>query len=81
MHLTNKDADGNVSVVSNAKAADAGTPAIEIEITPEMIEVGAYELSIFSSKFDSYETGAENIFLVMLDKARVTRSGDGKRSK
>ena len=46
-----------------------GAPEREIEVTPEMIRAGAQELSMFNSEFESYEKGAENIFLVMLDVA------------
>jgi len=44
----------------------------EIEVTPEMAEVGAAELARYTTVFDTLEDGAERIFRAMVHVAPST---------
>jgi hypothetical protein len=46
----------------------------EVEITPEMIEAGAKELTLFDYEFESFERGVERIFSAMIDAAPSGRA-------
>jgi hypothetical protein len=75
MHLTNRITKGKAMLASDAKVEDAGAPG-EIEVTPEMIAAGSYELSMFNSEYESFESGAERILLSMLDMMKIHQSHD-----
>ena len=47
----------------------AGAPEAEIEVTPEMIEVGLYALSERDSRLELEEKMIERVFRAMLAKA------------
>ena len=54
MHLTNRDAETSDSLVSNAKAVDAGAP-MENEVTADMMEAG---LDVYAQMFTGVECGS-----------------------
>jgi hypothetical protein len=75
MHLTNNEPNPHSCGAASDFSEVAGAPA-DIEITPEMIKAGAYELGMFDSEYDSFEEGAERIFSVMLDMMKTSQSCD-----
>jgi hypothetical protein len=66
----------HLNIVAPPDSCEAGAPRNEIEITAAMIEAGAYELAMFNSEYDSFEGGAERIFLVMMGTVKASQSCD-----
>lgn len=71
MHLTYRTENANHLPVSTNNLGEAGAPAIEIEITPAMIEAGALALSKHDAEFESSEEAVARIFRAMLAAPRT----------
>jgi hypothetical protein len=55
MHLTYPNSDPHIVAAFPIDSGEAGAPANEIEITPEMIHAGECVLLAMDTRFESYE--------------------------
>ena len=69
MHLTYPDFDPNILSASSAEYGEAGAPANEIEITPEMIAAGAEVLYAFETETTDETYWAIKVYVAMRNAA------------
>jgi hypothetical protein len=59
--------DPEAPVAAARRSEEAGTPALDFEITPEMIAAGREELAGYSREFGHADEAVYSIFLAMMN--------------